>query len=209
MSSSRAVLNAGAFDSKQDIVEISKKISNKYEILEKIEQDFTVADSEASLWREAGGEEAAEIDEFRGISLERGTFGVFDVEEFVEILKQEKLDNIVVIVVPKELQYVDYMVITTGRSPRQMTAVSQFLRKIFKKRCLPTDHIPVVEGQDNKDWVAMDLGNIALHIFSAKYRKVYDLETLWTVGSKYDDQSNQVDDSLSTLLKQYSFPVSS
>jgi hypothetical protein len=36
----------------------------------------------------------------------------------------------------------------------------------------------------------MDLGNIALHIFSAKFRKMYDLETLWTVGPEYDDLTN-------------------
>lgn len=35
------------------------------------------------------------------------------------------------------------------------------------------------------------IGNIALHIFSAAARKQYDLETLWAVGSQYDNQTNK------------------
>lgn len=34
-------------------------------------------------------------------------------------------------------------------------------------------------------------GNIALHIFSNKAREIYDLETLWAVGPKYDEQINK------------------
>jgi len=35
------------------------------------------------------------------------------------------------------------------------------------------------------------VGNIALHIFSHSAREHYDLETLWTVGSQYDNKSNK------------------
>jgi len=42
----------------------------------------------------------------------------------------------------------------------------------------------------------MDLGNIALHIFSARVRKIYDLETLWTVGPEYDDLTNITENEL-------------
>lgn len=77
------------------------------------------------IWHRIGDSETIEeFDEFQGISLQHGTTGIFDVEEFVEILGQQKLQNIVVIAVPAQLNYVDYMVITTGRSPKQMTAVA-------------------------------------------------------------------------------------
>lgn len=36
-------------------------------------------------------------------------------------------------------------------------------------------------------------GNIALHIFSNSARAVYDLETLWSVGSTYDNEFNKPD----------------
>ncbi len=45
---------------------------------------------------------------------------MFDVEELVDIVKRERLDQVAVIRVPAQLQYVDYLVVTTGRSPKQM-----------------------------------------------------------------------------------------
>lgn len=47
-------------------------------------------------------------------------------------------------------------------------------------------------------------GNIALHIFSRKARPVYDLESLWSLGSEYDLNYNKPDDPLITLLEQHS-----
>lgn len=157
-------------------------------------------------WQRIGDSETVEeFDEFQGISLQRGTTGIFDIEEFVEILNQQKLQGIVVIAVPSQLNYVDYMVITTGRSPKQMTAVAEFLRKLSKRRCLTTDPLPVIEGKNNKDWIALDLGNIALHIFSSKVRKIYDLETLWTCGPDFDDLSIEKD-ILTSPMNSYTFP---
>jgi len=171
---------------------------------------FKIDDPQLAIeeWQEIGDPIAEEVDEFQGISLEHGQTGVFDIEDLVDILRAEKLQNIAVVAVPKELQYVDYMVITTGKSPRQMTAVAGFIRKIFKNRRSASERIPNVEGKDNKDWIALDLGNIALHIFSAKYRKIYDLETLWTCGAKYDELSNQDHNNLASLMESNSFTSS-
>ena len=41
------------------------------------------------------------------------------------------------------------------------------------------------------------VGNIILHVFMPETRKLYDLETLWTVGEKYDDRCLDVDDQFS------------
>nr|SVE84416.1 EOG090X0AI9 [Daphnia pulex] len=170
------------------------------------ESDATELLDDESWHRIGDSEEIEEFDEFEGVSLERGITGVFDIEEFVDILSQQKLDKIVVIAVPPELNYVDYMVITTGRSPKQMTAIAEFIRKVFKRRCFETDPLPVIEGKDNKDWIALDLGNIALHIFSSKTRKIYDLETLWTCGADFDDLSNEKEDVVASLMKEHTFP---
>lgn len=141
--------------------------------------------------------------------------GVFDIEDLVNILRRENVDNLAVIRVPAKLQYVDYMVIGTGRSPRQMSAVVDLIRRIFKRRHDPDkgDRIPDIEGKGNKDWVAVDLGNIVLHVFSVQVRKAYDLETLWTCGVKYDELSrrdlDELDNSLSHFFKQPSGVASS
>lgn len=55
--------------------------------------------------------------------------------------------------------------------------------------------------------VLMVAGNIALHIFSRGMRHVYDLETLWSVGAKYDAQLNAPEDHLISLLKEHAFSL--
>lgn len=166
----------------------------------------TTVDSGTEVWREIGEEERREFDEFEGVSLRRGSTGVFDVEDLVDILRLENLQDVAVIRVPKEAAYVDHMVVATAKSARQMLASAEFVRRVFKKRS-PGETPPVVEGRDSRDWIAMDLGNVALHVFSKKARRAYDLETLWTCGAEHDDLSNQPADHLSVLLKKYSFPT--
>lgn len=106
--------------------------------------------------------------------------------------------------VPKELKYVDYMVVLTARSHRHMKAMAEFVRKMFKIKRGENDRIPKIEGKQSDEWMAIDLGNIALHIFSAKARKQYDLEMLWSVGPDYDNESNKPSDPIFELYDQHS-----
>jgi hypothetical protein len=98
-------------------IEISPERST---IFKRIEDELRQSSSNEITWQDIEHEDVCSEDEFKGISLERGKAGIFDVEEFVLILKQEGLNNVAVISVPKELQYVDYLVIATGKSPKQM-----------------------------------------------------------------------------------------
>ncbi|KAK9754699.1 hypothetical protein QE152_g1037 [Popillia japonica] len=66
-----------------------------------------------------------------------------------------------------------------------MQAIAEFVRKVYKRKCHSNDIIPRIEGENSKEWVALDLGNIALHIFSKEARTKYDLESLWAVGAQY------------------------
>lgn len=45
------------------------------------------------------------------------------------------------------------------------------------------------------------VGNIALHIFSREARRKYDLDMLWSVGPKYDDEYNKEDPVVEMLEK--------
>ncbi|XP_011255152.2 mitochondrial assembly of ribosomal large subunit protein 1 [Camponotus floridanus] len=130
-------------------------------------------------------------DPYADINLSHGTTGVYDIEDLVALLEGDKANNIFVAKVPKEYAYVDYIVVVTGKSQKHMNALATFVRKVYKQKRYQTDLIPKIEGQNSKDWIALDLGNIALHIFSLSAREHYDLETLWTVGSQYDDKSNK------------------
>lgn len=84
--------------------------------------------------------ENVKVDQFEGLNLTRGENGVFEMEELVEVLRDEKLTDIAVITVPKEMVYTDYLVLATALSPRHARGVSEFLKKLvsvdpFPERC--------------------------------------------------------------------------
>lgn len=88
-----------------------------------------------------------------------GTSGVFDIEELIETLKTDNAKDIIVIEVPPELKYVDYLVIATGRSKRHLLGLAEYVRSVYKKKRDSTDRIPHIEGENSSEWVALDLGN--------------------------------------------------
>ncbi|XP_076648911.1 ribosomal silencing factor RsfS-like protein, 312 [Halictus rubicundus] len=133
-------------------------------------------------------------DPYVGVNLKRGVTGVFEIEDLVSLLQKENAKNIFVAVVPPELSYVNYIVVVTGKSHKHMKALATFVRKVYKLKRHKTDAIPKIEGEKSKDWIALDLGNIALHIFSIPTRGLYDLETLWAVGPEYDSKSRETGD---------------
>lgn len=109
------------------------------------------------------------------------------------MLRRENAIDLCVIKIPKEYSYVDYMCIITGSSYRHMLGIARFVRKVYKLKRNKTDHIPRIEGKDCKDWMCLDLGNIALHIFNKKSRAHFSLETLWTVGEEYEKRTKGID----------------
>ncbi|CAG9567361.1 unnamed protein product [Danaus chrysippus] len=132
-----------------------------------------------------------------------GTNGVYEIEDLVELLQRENSKDIFVATVPEDIHFVQHICVVSARSKRHILALAEFIRKVYKKKCFKSDPIPRIEGKDSDEWVALDLGNIALHIFSEKTRKIYDLETLWSVGAEYDEnitKSSEVVD----LLENYS-----
>ncbi|CAH1790138.1 unnamed protein product [Owenia fusiformis] len=135
------------------------------------------------------------------ISLERGTEGVYNIGELVKLLETENTKDICVINVPKEYNYVNQIVIGTAKSTRQLTAIAEEVKQLFKKKRRKGDQQSVkIEGENSKDWKALDLGNIALHLFLQKTRELYDLETLWTVGAEYDPMSVEEEDDYGLFL---------
>lgn len=180
-------------------------VRNKYKIFrDEDSQEIFDVEEEKERFQIEDEPEPDVHDDFLGVNLERGVNGVFDVEDLVDVLRLENAEDIFVCTVPKEFKYVDYMVIVTGRSYRHMLATAQFVRRVYKKKCYPGEILPKIEGETCKDWMAMDLGNIALHVFSAQAREKYDLESLWSVGSKYDKECNKPQDPLIDLFEKHS-----
>lgn len=141
---------------------------------------------------------------FMPSSLAGGLNGVFEIDDLIDVLRRDHADDIFVCAVPKELKYVDHICVVTGRSLRHRKAMAQFVRKMYKLKKGQDDVIPKIEGENSQDWLALDLGNIALHIFSAEARKHYDLESLWALGREFDPESNKPTDALVDLYERHS-----
>lgn len=78
---------------------------------------------------------------------------------------------------------VDFFVITTGASGRQMKAVADEVDRVMRS----TGSRPRgVEGEKDASWILHDFGDIVLHVFSPDARQLYDLEHLWADAPRID-----------------------
>ena len=70
------------------------------------------------------------------------------------------------------------MVIATGRSQRQLSAMADHLVKKLKDQGLGP--VPI-EGAGRGDWVLIDAGDVIVHLFRPEMRTHYNLEKMWDV----------------------------
>lgn len=71
----------------------------------------------------------------------------------------------------------DYFVICEGNSPTQVSAITD---SIWEGLIDEYGHKPfAVDGRRNAQWVAMDYGEVLVHIFLPEVRAFYDIEHLW------------------------------
>ena len=68
-------------------------------------------------------------------------------------------------------------VIATGNSPSHIQALTESVEEFARKNAnaRPT----AIDGLRNAQWVAMDYGEVIVHIFIEEARMFYDLEHLW------------------------------
>ena len=70
----------------------------------------------------------------------------------------------------------DYILIASGRSRRQVSALADKLIQTVKESKFETLG---VEGKNEGEWVLVDLGDIIVHIMHPSSREYYQLEKLW------------------------------
>jgi nicotinate-nucleotide adenylyltransferase len=93
-------------------------------------------------------------------------------------LDDGKAEDIRTIELAGKTTIADYMVIASGRSARQVTALTDHLEQVLPR--------PVsIEGKSQGDWVLIDAGDVIVHIFRPEIRAYYNLEKMW--GSAFPD----------------------
>ncbi len=78
---------------------------------------------------------------------------------------------------------VDYFVLTTGTSARQMHAIAEEADRALE---IEGSRRLGLEGYKTSSWILQDYGDVVLHIFSPESRGIYDLEHLWADASRVD-----------------------
>ena len=96
--------------------------------------------------------------------------------QVLDSLSDDKAEEIVQIDLRGKSQMADYMVIASGRSSRQVAAISE---KLFERLKETFGLTARMEGKDTGDWVLIDAGDVIVHVFRPEVREFYQLEKMW------------------------------
>jgi len=136
------------------------------------------------------------------------------IQRVIELCQERKAEDIVCLDVRELVEYMDAMVIVTGRSGRQNRAIAAHVLKQVKReyRILPLSKA----GVDAGSWICIDLVDVVLHIFDPASRAHYDLELLWSDAKRTEHETPEgmfeegdafEDDDLGASMLQEADPI--
>ena len=97
-------------------------------------------------------------------------------QRIVDALEDAKANDIRVIDVRHLTSMTDYMVIASGTSDRHVKSVANSVVDTMKK----SGNRPLgVEGENDGEWVLVDLQDALVHVMLPRVREFYNLEKLW------------------------------
>ena len=91
---------------------------------------------------------------------------------------EDKLGRDTVVLDLRELvDSFDALVVASGRNDRQVRAIAEEVERLVE---IALDLKPLrVEGWTGAEWIALDYGDVIVHVFDEAAREYYDLEHLW------------------------------
>ncbi|MBO5787455.1 MAG: ribosome silencing factor [Bacteroidaceae bacterium] len=100
------------------------------------------------------------------------------INRIVEGIQEKKGKGIVVVdMLGLGNSVCDYFVICQGNSPNQVSAITDSIADMVREQCGKKPY--AIDGLRNSQWVAMDYGDILVHVFLPDVRSFYDIEHLW------------------------------
>ena len=88
-----------------------------------------------------------------------------------------------------ETAIADYMIIASGTSSRHVSAMAEKLKARLEVRGLTGLRM---EGMTQSDWVAIDAGDVIVHLFRPEVRAFYNIEKMWGAYQPFNVVSEQI-----------------
>ncbi len=110
----------------------------------------------------------------------------------VNSLEDLKGQDIVVLDVADRTSVTDWMVVVTGTSARHVKSLaSEVVEKSKEAGVRPLG----LEGEEDGNWILVDLGDVLAHVMTRESRDFYALEKLWGIADPEElaDSENQDD----------------
>ncbi|WP_199738968.1 ribosome silencing factor [Corallococcus sp. CA054B] len=94
------------------------------------------------------------------------------------LLLDKKATDVVILDMRGMTSYADYIVIASGESDRQVSAMAENVQVQLKQEAQPLRPIST-EGLETGQWVLLDYDDVVAHLFNGEVRAFYDLDGLW------------------------------
>jgi nicotinate-nucleotide adenylyltransferase len=92
----------------------------------------------------------------------------------VDTLEDGLAEEVVTLDLVGKTTIADFMVIASGRTARQVLALTERLEAALSRRVRFS-----IEGKAQADWVLIDAGDVIVHLFRPEIRAYYNLEKMW------------------------------
>jgi ribosome-associated protein len=97
-----------------------------------------------------------------------------------DALEDLKAIDVTTLDVRDKTSVTDWIVIATGSSNRHVRSLANSVVTAAKGNNRP---VLGVEGENEGEWVLVDLGDVIVHLMQPQVRDFYDLESLWSVDT--------------------------
>ena len=112
------------------------------------------------------------------------------VEAMKDLIEQsldaDKAEEINTIDLQSQSAIADYMIVATGTSSRHIAALASKLKDRLEAQGVKGIK---VEGLAQSDWVAIDTGDVIIHLFREEVREFYNIEKMWMPLHSFGNES--------------------
>lgn len=87
-----------------------------------------------------------------------------------------KAENIITLDVKGKSSVTDYIIVCTGTSKRHVASIAD---NVAKEAKIAGIEALGIDGEEEGEWVVVDMGSVMVHIMQEASRDLYQLEKLW------------------------------